>query len=51
MRLPCHAARWLAKAKKAYAASGREVEWAAYFARLKTTYARRPSLQKELTEL
>ena len=46
-----HAARWLAKAKKAYAASGREVKWAAYFAQLKTTYARRPSLQKELAEL
>ncbi|MCG2788113.1 MAG: SWIM zinc finger family protein [Anaerolineae bacterium] len=46
-----HAARWLAKAKQAYLLSGRMAEWQAYFAQLKTTYARRPSLQKELKKL
>jgi uncharacterized Zn finger protein len=46
-----HAARWLAKAKQAYLQSGRTAEWQAYFAQLKTTYARRPSLQKELKQL
>lgn len=46
-----HAARWLAKAKQAYIQSGRKAEWLAYFAQLKTTFARRPSLQKELARL
>jgi uncharacterized Zn finger protein len=46
-----HAARWLAKAKQAYLQVGRKVEWQAYFTQLKTTYARRPSLQKELAKL
>ena len=46
-----HAVRWLAKAKQAYLQSGRNAEWLAYFTRLKTTYARCPSLQKELAKL
>lgn len=46
-----HAARWLEKAKQAYIQSGRKTEWQTYFAQLKTTYARRPSLQKELAKL
>jgi uncharacterized Zn finger protein len=46
-----HAARWLAKAKQAYLQSGRKADWLAYFTQLKTTYARRPSLQKELAKL
>lgn len=46
-----HAARWLAKAKKAYLHANRAHEWQAYFANLKTTYARRPALQKELNKL
>ena len=46
-----HAARWLAKAKQAYVQSGRKAEWLDYFTQLKTTYARRPSLQKELAKL
>jgi uncharacterized Zn finger protein len=46
-----HAARWLAKAKQAYLQSGRAAEWQAYFAQLKATYARRPSLQNELRKL
>jgi len=46
-----HAARWLMKAKQAYLQAERKAEWLAYFARLKTTYARRPSLQNELKKL
>ena len=46
-----HAARWLAKAKQAYIKSGRATEWQNYFTQLKTTYVRRPSLQKELARL
>ena len=46
-----HAARWLAKAKQAYVQSGRKAEWLDYFTQLKTTYAHRPSLQKELAKL
>ncbi|MBT3391169.1 MAG: SWIM zinc finger domain-containing protein [Chloroflexi bacterium] len=46
-----HAARWLAKAKEAYLVSGREAEWTTYLAKIKTLYARRPSLQKELANL
>ena len=45
------AARWLAKAKKAYLLSGQEAEWQDYLKRLKTTYARRPALQAELRKL
>ena len=45
------AARWLAKAKKAYIVSGRQAEWQAYLSNLKTTYARRPALQAELRKL
>jgi uncharacterized Zn finger protein len=45
------AAHWLAKAKKAYLASGRQAEWQAYLMKLKSTYARRPALQKELNRL
>jgi uncharacterized Zn finger protein len=46
-----HAARWLEKAKQAYIQAGRKAEWQDYFTRLKVTYARRPSLQKELAKL
>jgi uncharacterized Zn finger protein len=46
-----HAARWLGKAKQAYLQSGRKAEWLACLTRFKTTYARRPSLQKELAKL
>jgi uncharacterized Zn finger protein len=45
------AARWLAKAKQAYINSGRQADWLAYLANLKTTYARRPALQAELRKL
>jgi uncharacterized Zn finger protein len=45
------AARWLMKAKMAYLASDRQSEWQAYFSNLKTTYARRPALQRELRGL
>ena len=45
------AARWLLKAKMAYLASGRQGEWQAYFSNLKTTYARRPALRRELRGL
>jgi uncharacterized Zn finger protein len=46
-----HAARWLAKMKKAYTQAGRASEWQVYFDHLKTTYARRPALQGELRKL
>lgn len=46
-----HAVRWLEKVKQAYLQSGRPTEWTAFFTQLKTTYARRPSLQKELKKL
>lgn len=45
------AARWLLKVKMAYLASGRQNEWQAYLSDLKTTYARRPALQRELRGL
>ena len=45
------AARWLLKAKKAHLASGRQVEWQVYLSKLKTTYSRRPALQRELRNL
>ena len=46
-----HAARWLGKAKQAYLQSGRKAEWLVCLTRFKITYARRPSLQKELAKL
>ncbi len=46
-----HAVRWLAKAKQAYLQAGRKADWLTYFTQLKATYARRPSLQKELVKL
>lgn len=45
------AARWLAKAKKAYTISSNQAEWQAYLSNLKATYARRPALQAELRKL
>jgi uncharacterized Zn finger protein len=45
------AARWLLKAKLAHLASGRQNEWQVYLSDIKTTYARRPALQKELRGL
>lgn len=45
------AVRWFAKVKEAYLQSNRKAEWLAYFTQLKTTYARRPSLTKELAKL
>lgn len=46
-----HAVRWFAKVKEAYLQSNRKAEWLAYFTQLKNTYARRPSLTKELAKL
>jgi tetratricopeptide (TPR) repeat protein len=45
------AARWLERAKKAYQQKGQDVEWQAYIDNLRTTYARRPALQRELQGL
>jgi uncharacterized Zn finger protein len=45
------AARWLAKMKQAYLASGRKEEWSSYLEGLKSTYSRRPALQAELRKL
>jgi len=45
------AAKWLARAKKAYLHKGQSAEWQAYLNHLRQTYARRPSLQKELARL
>jgi uncharacterized Zn finger protein len=45
------AARWLAKMKQAYLASGRKEEWLFYLEELKSTYSRRPALQAELRKL
>jgi uncharacterized Zn finger protein len=45
------AARWLAKMKQAYLASGRKEEWSSYLDELKNTYSRRPALQAELRKL
>lgn len=44
-------ARWLAKMKQAYLASGRKKEWLSYLEGLKSTYSRRPALQAELRKL
>ena len=45
------AARWLERAKKAYHQKGRDAEWQAYIDNLRTTYARRSALQREIQEL
>ena len=45
------AARWLERAKKAYQQKGQDVEWQAYIDNLRTTYARRPALQREIQGL
>jgi len=45
------AARWLKRAKKAYQQKGQDVEWQAYIDNLRTTYARRPALQREIQGL
>jgi uncharacterized Zn finger protein len=45
------AAQWLGRAKKAYQHKGQAAEWNAYIANLRTTYARRPSLQKAIANL
>lgn len=46
-----HAARWLARMKRAYLLKGEPAEWEAYLSNLKRTYARRPALQAELKKL
>jgi uncharacterized Zn finger protein len=45
------AARWLLKAKKAYQEKGQVDAWQAYISHLRTTYARRPALQKAIAGL
>jgi uncharacterized Zn finger protein len=45
------AARWLERAKKAYQQKGQNAEWQAYIDNLRTTYARRPALQREIQRL
>ncbi len=45
------AARWLARAKKAYQQKGQQAEWQAYIDHLRATYARRPALQREIKGL
>jgi uncharacterized Zn finger protein len=45
------AARWLERAKKAYHQKGQDAEWHAYMDNLRTTYARRPALQREIQGL
>ncbi len=45
------AAKWLARAKKAYQHKGQASEWQAYISNLRATYARRPALQRELAGL
>ena len=45
------AAYWLIKMKKTYLSSGRKAEWLTYLEGLKSTYARRTSLQAELRKL
>ncbi len=42
---------WLERAKKAYHQKGQGVEWQAYIDNLRTNYARRPALQKEIQGL
>jgi uncharacterized Zn finger protein len=45
------AARWLERAKKAYHQNGQGAEWQAYIDNLRTTYVRRPALQREIQGL
>ena len=45
------AARWLERAKKAYHQKGQGAEWQTYIDNLRTTYARRPALQREFKNL
>jgi uncharacterized Zn finger protein len=45
------AARWLERAKKAYHQKGQSAEWQSYIDNLRTTYARRPALQREILGL
>jgi len=45
------AARWLERAKEAYHQKGQDAEWQAYIDNLRTTYARRPALQREIQGL
>jgi uncharacterized Zn finger protein len=45
------AARWLEKAKKAYQEKRQVDDWQAYISHLRTTYARRPALQKAIARL
>jgi uncharacterized Zn finger protein len=45
------AAQWLGRAKKAYQHKGQVAEWQAYITNLRTTYTRRPALQKAITNL
>lgn len=45
------AARWLERAKKAYQQKGQVGEWKIYIDNLRTTYARRPALQREIQGL
>jgi uncharacterized Zn finger protein len=45
------AAKWLARAKKAYLQKGQTAEWQAYISHLRTIYARRPALMNALQGL
>lgn len=45
------AAKWLSRAKKAYQIKGQAPEWQMYISNLRATYARRPALQKAITDL
>lgn len=45
------AAKWLARAKKAYQHKGQISDWQACISNLRATYARRPALQRELAGL
>jgi uncharacterized Zn finger protein len=45
------AARWLARAKKAYQQKGQMVDWQAYITNLRSVYARRPALQRAIAGL
>jgi uncharacterized Zn finger protein len=45
------AARWLARAKKAYQVKGQDDRWQAYITNLRATFARRPALQREIARL
>ena len=45
------AARWVARAKKAYQHKSQEAEWKAYIDNLRAVYAKRPALQRAIEEL